>query len=315
MNEFMAIENCQFELDMMTSEFNYNNKMRMLDLQLMESTITDDVYVEGVVETISKFFDDLIEKIKEMFAEAKKKIREKMLEAKFQKMCKDLKKAYAKDKSAFSGKKIKFFDYKKYYKEATKHIHDMHTVIMEMKKKDFKSVDELSRWENSIYKSHNWDITTDIEKYYFDVLISEVINQVDGYAESVLETAAKIENEMIKVEEEVKSLAAEEAAKEKTDSDNVSKLHIFKKVGNNICQFGKKVASYMPYVGYKTLALFYGLIGVSARMSAVDKVFDGKFVDAAVDGLTAVGSTDASYKFNTLANSSKEKAKEKNKKN
>ena len=259
----------------------------MLDLQLMESTITDEVYVEGVVETISNFFDDLIEKIKEMFDEAQRKIREKMLEAKFQKMCKEIKKLYAKDKSILAGKKIKFFDYNKYYKEATKHIHDMHTLIMELRKKDFKSFDDLSKWEHDMYKSHNWDITSDIEKYYFDVLASDVIGQIDGYADSIIETSNKIKNEMINAEEEAKRLAAEEAAREKTDSDNVSKMRIFKKIGNKICQFGKNVTSYMPYVGYKSLEFFFRMNGMVHIYNGVQDVHANKFIQAGVKGVYA----------------------------
>lgn len=96
MNIFNDIENCQFELDMMESEFNCNNKMRILEIQLMESTITDEIYTEGVLETVTNFFDNLIEKIKEIFNEAKRKITEKMLEIKFQKICKDIKKRICK---------------------------------------------------------------------------------------------------------------------------------------------------------------------------------------------------------------------------
>ena len=269
MENFLAIENCKFEIDMMESDLKFTNKLKMLEIQLMESTITDEVYTEGVVETITNFFEDLIEKIKKMFTEARIKIKEKMLEAKLQKMCKEIKQAYAKNKSAASGKKIKYFDYKKYYKDASKHISDVHNLIMKINTKKFKSMEELREFEYSYTKNSVWNNEIDIDQYYFDVAVINIIGSIDTYAKNVLETMIKLENEILKAEEEAEKIAAEEEAREKVDEKNISKTKLYKKIGNKLCQCGKKISSYLPYAGYRTLSLLFSTAGAVSIYNAL----------------------------------------------
>lgn len=184
-------------------------------------------------------------------------------------------------------------------------------MIMKIEKKDFKSLEEVNEWEHKYYKNHDWDNQHDFEKFCFDIAASAAINQIDTYAKSLLDVSNKIQNELIKAEEEAKSAIAKEVVKEKTDA-NVSKLQFFKKIGNKICQFGRKVTSHLPYVGYKTLYAFTALVAADNSVSAIKKISKGKYIEGIVDAGLAGMNNKVAVELNKAANESKIKAKEKN---
>ena len=238
MENFLMIESCKFEIDMMENDFNFETKMKMLDIQLMESAISEELYTEGVVENIKDFCNHVIEKIKEMFMKMKEAVHNKMLEIKFQNMTKNIKIAYAKNKSKLSGKKIKVFDYIKYRKDATNYIKLNHQMYMELSKKKFKSYEEALTFLDNYDKRVK---IVDAADYWLMVDTGSALNKIDEYKKIWTDTITQMETLLVKEIEFVEELMATEAAKEATDENNISKVNIFKRCISKIQNMAKKM--------------------------------------------------------------------------
>lgn len=248
-NNIYMIESCEFDLFCIENDLKFNDRLNNLNIQLMESAISQEIYTEGVLENISDFFQKIIEKLKELLKNAKTAIKTKMIEIQFQKKAKEIKDAYASHKTNLSGKKIKVFDYIKYRKDASNMIKEIHKVLIDIDKKDFEDSHELVEYTETNFRKiqakYNLD---DLDTYITMKYVGDVARTIDGYADSFTKLIDALNAEAEAEINNLKNLSHKEAAKEKTDSKNVSKISIYKKISMKLVNVNRPIMNRVAYI-------------------------------------------------------------------
>ena len=195
MNDLFIMESCNYEIGILESSNDFSNRFYSSAIQLMNHSITGSIYTESVLDSIGDFIKEVIKKIKELADKIEEKVRDKMLEVKFQQKCKELKRRYAADKTAYAGKKVQVFDYVKYRKKAHELIREFYKVLSELDKRDWKSEDEFQNYlDRLVDKMEIQD-----KDYYLDREIGLFIDGVDQYLESIFSAKKQCRDEIIKV--------------------------------------------------------------------------------------------------------------------
>lgn len=195
MNDLFLEDSYQFDTDVLESGNLFLTSVDRLQIQRMSSIISESVYLEGTVDSITEFFKSVIKKIKELADKIDEKIRDKMFEMKFQKTCTELKRAYLADKTAFEGKKVALFDYVKYSKRAHDLIREYYKVFSELDKRDWKSEEELERYIDKMVKK----MEIQDRDCYVEREIQLFIDSADAYMKTILNEKRRCKDEILKV--------------------------------------------------------------------------------------------------------------------
>lgn len=195
MNDLFLEDSYQFDTDVLESGNIFLTSVDRLQIQRMSSIISESVYLEGTIDSITEFFKSVIKKIKELADKIDEKIRDKMFEMKFQKTCTELKRAYLADKTAFEGKKVTVFDYVKYTKRAHDLIREYYKVFSELDKRDWKSEEELERYIDKMVKK----MEIQDRDCYVEREIQLFIDSADAYMKTILNEKRRCKDEILKV--------------------------------------------------------------------------------------------------------------------
>lgn len=202
MNDLFVYESCCYEIGFLESSNEFMNRCYSSSIQLMNQEIDISVFTESTIESIENFIKTLIKKIKELADKIEEKVRDKMLEVKFQQKCKDLKRSYAADKTAYAGKKVQIFDYVKYRKKAHDLIHEFYKTLSELDKRDWNSEDEFQRYIDRLVEKMEIKDTD----YYLEREIGLFINSADQYLESIFTAKKQCKDEIVKVLNDAQAL-------------------------------------------------------------------------------------------------------------
>ena len=298
----------EYDLESMKNEHMMESATDSFNIAVMELTMLKNqgfveesesmVYAEAVgkyTEAIKKFFQNLIESIKKLVKEVQEKVRLEMTKRDVNKKLKELKKAMAADKTAYSGKMVKIFDMKKYMKEYTKYINFYVTSVKSLYSKEYSNYDEflkaLKNAEDALTKMADNCHLDDFGKWELETGVNNAITLTETELNSMESVQRAFYNAWIEAIEK-----SEEIAEKEDDSSKISKIKSMTSKFSSMCS--RAYTKMMKHPVESCMAIFAvcgAILGAKSKSfdhSAGAKVANatyGATVGTAVGGVVGAG--------------------------
>lgn len=267
MSDIFMVESCDFDIGILESSNTFSNQILSARIQLINQNISELVFTESTLSSISDFIQSVIRKIMELAKKIEDKVRDKMLEVKFQQKCKDLKRSYAADKTAYAGKKVQVFDYMKYSKKAHDLIREFYKVLSEIDKRDWKSEEEFQDYIDRLVDR----MEIQDKDYYVEREIGLFIDSADQYLESIFRVKKRCSDEILKVLRDAqdkidkrKRSLPRSNNKDKGEKKEFFVFRFIKKITSIFSSMASKILSGFGDGAWKVVAVAAGLAVLTA---------------------------------------------------